>query len=105
MIIQETVPLEVDVHRSPDDGVLVVQIDTELDTGRVRVNVNDSAIFDRDPEEPHPLQRLLDRYDGEMGSYTALNDKQREDERDTHYRAIVKLADEFAAAIREELNR
>lgn len=41
----------VTVIRSIDDGAIVVQIDTGMDTGRLRVNVNDGEIFDRDPEE------------------------------------------------------
>jgi hypothetical protein len=31
-----------------DDGAFVVQVDTFDDTGRVRVNVNDGAVFDGD---------------------------------------------------------
>lgn len=40
---------EVSVFRG-NDGALVVQIDTNDDTGRIRVNVNDGAVFDGDCE-------------------------------------------------------
>lgn len=39
--------VELSVFRG-DDGALVVQIDTFDDTGRVRVNLNDGAVFDGD---------------------------------------------------------
>jgi hypothetical protein len=32
-----------------DDGVPVVQIDTNEDTGRIRVNINDAPVWDGDP--------------------------------------------------------
>ena len=38
------------VWRSEHDGAVVVQIDTHPHTGRVRVYVNDGAVFDADPE-------------------------------------------------------
>jgi hypothetical protein len=38
---------ELSVFRG-DDGAFVVQVDTFDDTGRVRVNVNDGAVFDGD---------------------------------------------------------
>ena len=33
-----------------EDGELVVQVDTQVDTGRVRVNLNEGVLFDGDPE-------------------------------------------------------
>jgi hypothetical protein len=42
--------LEVLTWVSDDDGALVVQIDTSANAGRVRVNINDGAIWDGDPE-------------------------------------------------------
>jgi hypothetical protein len=47
----------VGVYVSPDDDAVVVQVDTGDDgreTGRVRVNVNDAAVWDADPEEDEP---------------------------------------------------
>lgn len=43
------------------DGAWVVQIDTAESTGRVRVNVNDAAVWDQDPEtgEAFPLSGEL----------------------------------------------
>lgn len=48
----------------PEDGehedTIVVQIDTSVDTGRLRVNVNDGTIWDGDPEKvDSPEVKLL----------------------------------------------
>lgn len=59
MQITEEAPIEVTVYRSTIDGALVVQIDTEQDTGRVRVDLNDSAIWDGDPEEGNLARPLV----------------------------------------------
>ena len=34
-----------------DDNTVVVQVDTGLNTGNIRVNLNDAVIFDGDPEK------------------------------------------------------
>lgn len=49
-IITEEAPIDVSVFRSPNDGALVVQIDTESDGDRVRVNLNEGVLWDGDPE-------------------------------------------------------
>lgn len=36
-----------------DDGALVVQIDTTGGGGRLRVNINDGAVWDANPETHH----------------------------------------------------
>lgn len=47
---------EVSVFRGTD-GALVIQVDTNDDTGRIRVNVNDGPVFDGDcvTGERHPF--------------------------------------------------
>ena len=37
------------------DGVLVIQIDTQPETGRLRVYVNEATVFDQDAEAPSRL--------------------------------------------------
>ena len=49
--VTENTPVEVTVHRSPLDGALVIQVDTTEETGPLRVTLNDSPIWNRDPEE------------------------------------------------------
>jgi hypothetical protein len=42
-----------------DDGAKVVQIDTNGDVGRVRVNINESPVWDNDPEmEDGPVAQI-----------------------------------------------
>lgn len=43
--------VELSAYVSPEDGAVVVHIDTAEATGRVRVNVNDAPVWDADPEE------------------------------------------------------
>lgn len=33
-----------------EDGALVVHVDTLVDTGHVRINLNDNTVYDGDPE-------------------------------------------------------
>lgn len=40
---------EVTIFRGTD-GALVVQVDTLVDTGHVRINLNDNTVYDGDPE-------------------------------------------------------
>ena len=42
---------EVTVYLSPNDGQLVVEIDTQPGIGEVRVYVNDGQVYAADPEE------------------------------------------------------
>ena len=105
MKIVEIAPIDVSVTRSPDNGALVVQIDTGEDTGHVQVAMNDSIIFDRDPEEPHPLQDLLREYDSVMGEFNTLSPQAQVNSWETHCGALIKLVDKFAHQIRVELNR
>ncbi|MBC9927282.1 hypothetical protein [Leucobacter sp. cx-169] len=39
-------------YRSEIDGAVVIEVDTIEGTGRVRVNINDCAVYDDDPEAP-----------------------------------------------------
>jgi len=57
--ITEEAPIEVAVHRSPIDGALVVQIDTEAEAGDIRVNLNDGLIWHGDPESTTGYRDLL----------------------------------------------
>lgn len=56
MKIEEEAPIEVSVFRSPMDGALVIQIDTESDDNRLRVLLNDAMIYTGNPE--HDLNAL-----------------------------------------------
>jgi hypothetical protein len=51
MKITEEAPIEVQVYRSPLDAALVVQVDTDNETGVVRINLNDAAVWHGDPEK------------------------------------------------------
>lgn len=42
--------VELTIYRSPEDAAFVVEIDTQTDTGEIRVYVNDGQIFAADPE-------------------------------------------------------
>jgi hypothetical protein len=42
--------VSVSIYRSPEDSAFVVEIDTEVHTGEVRVYVNDGQVFAADPE-------------------------------------------------------
>jgi hypothetical protein len=42
--------LPVEVFRSESDDALVVQLDTDAAPGRIRVYVNEGAVYDGDPE-------------------------------------------------------
>jgi hypothetical protein len=76
-MIGEQAPIEVEVTRSPIDGALVVQVDTTGDTGRVRINLNDGAVWDGDPEQEQSafdlLREIADRvalfFDREEGGF------------------------------------
>lgn len=56
--------VEVALARSKIDGALLVYIDTQEDTGRIRVNLNEGTLYDGDPEEPtmsaDPLKVSMD---------------------------------------------
>ncbi|WP_416445447.1 hypothetical protein AB3K78_01200 [Leucobacter sp. HNU] len=43
-------PVDVTVTRSEIDGALLIQIDTEDETGHLRIDLNDGTIWDADPE-------------------------------------------------------
>jgi hypothetical protein len=45
--------LPIDVFRA-DDNALVIQLDTDAAPGRIRLNLNDSAVYDGDPEQDEP---------------------------------------------------
>lgn len=45
--------LPVDVFRA-DGNALVVQLETDATPGRIRLNLNDSAVYDGDPEHDEP---------------------------------------------------
>lgn len=47
----EDAKVELSVFIGHDDA-LVIQIDSQPDTGRIRVNVNDAPVFDQDAEAP-----------------------------------------------------
>jgi hypothetical protein len=59
--ITEQAPIEVSIGRSPFDGALVVQIDTENNGGVIRVHLNDGNIFTGDPELVGSDTSMLDR--------------------------------------------
>lgn len=46
--------VEVTTYLSDLDGASVIEIDTQVGVGQVRVYVNEGAVFDQDPEEPGP---------------------------------------------------
>lgn len=64
--ITEEAPIEVAVSRSPIDGVIVVQIDTEPDLDDLRVNLNDGLIWHGDPESTTGYRDLLAAIDTEQ---------------------------------------
>ncbi|MGV9836648.1 hypothetical protein ACWDUL_21005 [Nocardia niigatensis] len=43
---------EVRFYRCDNDGALVVQLDTTVDTGPVRIYLNDAVVYDADPDLP-----------------------------------------------------
>lgn len=59
MQITEDAPIDVATFRSPIDGALVVQIDTNAETGRVRVNLNEAPVYDGDPDSDENAVALL----------------------------------------------
>lgn len=63
--------VEVMVYRSELDNAPVVEIDTQVDTGVLRVNLNDGLIWDGDPEvDDAELQLSLDvQDDGGMAKH------------------------------------
>lgn len=56
--ITEEAPVTVAVCRSALDGTLLVQVDTEEGV-RLRVNLNDAALWDGNPEEDKSHQEVL----------------------------------------------
>lgn len=50
-ITDEVTGLEVGLWISDWDGEMVVQVDTQVDTGVFRINVNEEPIWDQDAEE------------------------------------------------------
>lgn len=57
--LTEEAPIDVTIYRSPRDGALVVEIDTQVEAGRVRVNLNDGILFDADPESESSLLTMM----------------------------------------------
>lgn len=57
--LTEEAPIDVTIYRSPQDGALVVEIDTQVEAGRVRVNLNDGVLFDADPEVESSLFTMM----------------------------------------------
>jgi len=59
--------VETTIYRSDIDGAVVIEIDTQPETGHVRVNLNDSPIWDRDPEEiPATATEIAEELLGEL---------------------------------------
>lgn len=83
------------VASGPDtlnDGARVVQIDTDLDVGRVRVNLNDGVIYDGNPEEDgYAVQALVDIAD-------AMPDEGEDLDYDDLYAALAKIRSIVAIA-------
>lgn len=49
----EYLGLAFDVYQSPEDGAIVVHVETDNVSGPIRIRVNDGpAVFDADPELP-----------------------------------------------------
>lgn len=61
----------VTTYRSEIDGAAVVEIDTTVDGGRLRVNVNDGTVFDADPEQGTAIERLKAAHGGTWGQHPA----------------------------------
>lgn len=59
MQITEDAPIEMTAYRSKIDGSLVVEIDTQDDTGELRIHLNDGLIWSGDPESTTSARQLL----------------------------------------------
>src|SRR4051812_14151731 len=67
-------PVKLDIYAfTGRDGVPVVQIDTDGEVDRFRINVNDGAIWDQDTETPTPLESIHQLLDGTAWSPDTLD--------------------------------
>jgi hypothetical protein len=76
MKITEEAPIEVTVYRSKLDGALVVEIDTTDETGDVRINLNDAAIWEGDPDSITSDRELISMIREAYGIAHAANPDQ-----------------------------
>lgn len=90
--------VEVTLARSKIDGALLVYIDTQEDTGRIRVNLNEGTLYDDDPEEPVvSADPLSDDVKDAVESYNTSGDPIRETLR------LVELYKDAGREQREDL--
>ena len=82
--ITEEAPITVVVYRSTLDGALVVEIDSETESGRIRVNLNEGHLYDADPEDGKSDRDWLN----EIGSALNYGDGSKEDVLDAWDNAI-----------------
>ena len=59
MRITEEVPINVRVLRAATDGALTVQVVTQPEAGRLRIELNYEPIWDGDPEGRQALDQVL----------------------------------------------
>lgn len=90
MQITENAPIEVNVYRSRQDGALVIEIDTQDDTGDLRVNLNDAPIWDGDPESTTGARELLLEIHRARHATTRLHGDEPTAEQDAVFRLAVE---------------